>query len=160
MTEEVTLKSTGTGATSITLNVKSIKWNMAANAHRFSPATIAILGDVTGDKKFGNFVVYFGKQQEDLTLSVQFDTDTDWKAFRTWLGKTAYFDSNTTGSKTKTLIEIYWGKAGDPFYTGQEDLYPTSGKFKVFISSVNVEREFPHAYWTGDIKLWMAMEVV
>ena len=96
-----------------------------------------------------------------VTISVQFDTDTEWKAFRTWLAKTTYYDTNSSGSKTKALIEFYWGGLGDPFYTGTDDVYTgQQGKYKAFISSVNVERVFPQAYWEGDIKLWLTMDVV
>jgi hypothetical protein len=162
MTGEVTLRTLTTPSSSIALNVKEINWNMMAVAHRFTPATIAALNTFFNDTKLGNVVVFFGKQQEDLSLTVQFDTDAEWKAFRKWYSNTIYF--NTTDSSTakeKSMVELFWGVSGDAFYSGGEDVYTTrNNKFTVFISSVNVHRSFPEGFWVGDIKLWMTMKVV
>ena len=97
-----------------------------------------------GNEKIPAFIIWFGKCVETVTFDLRFDSDTAFKAFR----KVVKNDSFFLMRGSSEFLEFYWGGAGDPFYTGQNDV-DNMDYYAGAIAKTSFSKDVKGGFWRG-----------
>lgn len=112
-----------------------------------SPATFRVLEDVFGAGKMGTMLVNWGKCVHTFSFDLYFANDEDYEYFIYYIDVLAYGDTMSEGD-----LEVYWGEAGDAFYTGEQRWGKLMGsQYMGYFLTGNFEKNVKGGFWRGSI---------
>jgi hypothetical protein len=150
----------GTQSTTKTVACENITWEIDNKGLILTPATFRILEDVLVNEKLPAFIVWFGKCVEIITFELRFDTDTDYKDFRSFVKTSSFFTHSHAGDDVAKgrFTEFYWGESGDPFYTGQNNQDQLDEYRGMFLKS-NCSKDVKGGFWRGTVSFAIGVVV-